>query len=72
MKHLWIILFTLFLLSCNKQKDKSYTCTCNIHGAAYSTETKQITANNQSNADGQCRDYGASVANGAHFECSTQ
>lgn len=64
---------SLFLLfSCNKQKNKSYTCTCDIHGATYTRETKEIKAKTPYDAGKQCQDFGASVANGAHFECSTQ
>jgi hypothetical protein len=72
MKHFCLIAFTLILFSCNKKKDKSYTCSCDIHGNPYTNVTKTITAKSQSEATTQCNDYGKSEANGFHYECTVQ
>lgn len=72
MTHSFKIAIVFLLVSCNKKKDKEYTCTCNIHGTPHTTVTKSITSKSSSDAFTQCSDYGKSQAGSAHYECNVQ
>ncbi len=75
MKKLILITLVISFISCDKKKDKEWTCTCNIHGSSASIVTKEIITDSKNDADSQCSEYGKTETQAAgahHFECKVQ